>query len=223
MGKEEEVVKKNKFVKLLIILLVLYIIGFNIYRLLVLPINNIYIKNNEYLTDQEVIDIAGIRDYPSFALTSKFKIRNNLRKNEFIKDVKVSKKIGRTVTITINEYIPLFKYKDKIILESGKQIERSLNLPIIINDVDEDILSKLVEKFINVDDEIRLMISEIKYDPNNIDKERFLFTMNDGNYVYITLYKITSINEYIKILSTLPSDKKGTLFLDSGNYFKKFD
>ena len=27
--------------------------------------------------------------------------------------------------------------------------------------------------------------------------------MNDGNYVYITLYKITSINEYIKIVSTL--------------------
>ena len=32
-----------------------------------------------------------------------------------------------------------------------------------------------------------LNISEIKYDPNSVDVERFLFTMTDGNYVYITL------------------------------------
>lgn len=223
MEKEEEVVKKNSFVKILVILLILYIIGFNIYKILILPINNIYIKNNEYLTDQEIIDIAGIRNYPSFALTSRFKIKNNLRKNEFIKDVKVSKKAGRVITITIEEYKPLLKYNDEIILESGKKVTKDFSLPIITNEVDEDILNKLVEKYINIDDEIKLMISEIKYDPNNIDKERFLFTMNDGNYVYITLYKITSINEYIKILSTLPKDKKGTLFLDSGNYFKKFE
>ena len=45
--------------------------------------------------------------------------------------------------------------------------------------------------------------------------------MNDGNHVYITLYKLSSINEYIKILSTL-DNKKGTLYLDSGNYFEAF-
>ena len=78
-----------------------------------------------------------------------------------------------------------------------------------------------IKQYQNVDEEIIYMISEIKYDPNNIDKERFLITMNDGNYVYITLYKITSINEYIKILSTL-NGKKGTLYLDSGNYFESF-
>jgi hypothetical protein len=46
--------------------------------------------------------------------------------------------------------------------------------------------------------------------------------MNDGNYVYITLTKIKSINEYIKILSTL-ENKKGILYLDSGNYFEIFE
>ena len=65
------------------------------------------------------------------------------------------------------------------------------------------------------------MISEIKYDPNNIDKERFLITMNDGNYVYVTLYKITAINEYLKILSKV--NKKGILYLDSGNFFEEIN
>ena len=65
------------------------------------------------------------------------------------------------------------------------------------------------------------MISEIEYYPNDIDKERFILTMNDGNYVYITLYKTYLVNDYIKILSTL-ENKKGILYLDSGNYFEIF-
>ena len=61
--------------------------------------------------------------------------------------------------------------------------------------------NKLVEKYDVIDENIRLMISEIEYYPNDIDKERFLFTMNDGNYVYITIYKTLAINEYNKISS----------------------
>ena len=43
--------------------------------------------------------------------------------------------------------------------------------------------------------------------------------MNDGNYVYITIYKTLAINEYNKILPNLEG-KKGILYLDSGNYFE---
>ena len=69
---------------------------------------------------------------------------------------------------------------------------------------------------VNVD--IIQRISEIKYDPSNVDEERFLFSMNDGNYVYITLSKITNINNYLEISNTL-GEKNGILYLDYGNYF----
>ena len=95
------------------------------------------------------------------------------------------------------------------------------SLPILRGMLDKVMLNKLVDKYQSINDEIRLMISEIEYVPNDIDKERFLLTMNDGNYVYITLYKTTSINEYIKIISKEDiKDKKGILYLDSGNYFE---
>ena len=74
MKEEEEVKKRFNFVKLIIILLILYIIGYNIYKIVISPINNIYIENNKYLSDQEVIDASGIRDYPSFMLTFKYSI-----------------------------------------------------------------------------------------------------------------------------------------------------
>ena len=62
-------------------------------------------------------------------------------------------------------------------------------------------------------------ISEIEYTPSTIDKEKFLFLMNDGNYVYITLSKIDLINTYNEIYPTLEG-KKGILHLDSGNHFE---
>ena len=222
--KEETkvVVKKVKIVNILIVLLLLYIIGFYAYKVVVAPINNIFVVGNKYLTDQEIIDIAGIRNYPSFILNTKYNIKKKLLKNDLIDDAKIKKSFGRMLTIELKESNPLFIYNDKVILSNSKQIDnKDYKLPTITNYVEEDILNKLIEKYQNVDDEIKIMISEIEYVPNDIDKERFIITMNDGNYVYITLYKITSINEYIKIVSTL-DNKKGILYLDSGNYFETF-
>ena len=70
-----------------------------------------------------------------------------------------------------------------------------------------------------IDRDILIRISEIKYDPTELDNERFLFYMNDANYVYVTLSKIDLINSYNEIYPTLEG-KKGILYLDSGNHFE---
>lgn len=219
--EEEKVVKKFSLVKLVLVLLIMYIIGFLCYKVAISRITNIYIKNNNILTDQEVIDASGLRNYPSFILTTNYSIKNKLLKNDLVKKVKVKKGLWGKVYIDIEEYKPLFIYEDKVILDNKNEVDLDISLPILVNKVDDDILDKLISKYESINDEIKLMISEIKYDPNDIDKERFLFTMSDGNYVYITLYKLSSIDEYLKITSTL-KDKKGILYLDSGNYFEVF-
>ena len=219
--EEEKVVKKFSFVKLVLVLLIMYIIGFLCYKVAISRITNIYIKNNNILTDQEVIDASGLRNYPIFILTTNYSIKNKLLKNDLVKKVKVKKGLWGKVYIDIEEYKPLFIYEDKVILDNKNEVDLDISLPILVNKVDDDILDKLISKYESINDEIKLMISEIKYDPNDIDKERFLFTMSDGNYVYITLYKLSSIDEYLKITSTL-KDKKGILYLDSGNYFEVF-
>ena len=218
--KEEVVVKRKfKFVKFLVVILTLYIILFLGYKLFTAKIKNIFILNNNYLTDQEVIDESGLRNYPSFLLT-KYKIKKNLLKNSLIKEAKIKKKLWGIIYIEISEYEPLFIYQDKVILDNGTKIDNNdYILPILINDVNEETLTKFINKYKDIDKEIKMQISEIEYLPNDIDKERFLFTMNDGNYVYITIYKTLAINEYNKILPNLEG-KKGILYLDSGNYFE---
>ena len=43
--------------------------------------------------------------------------------------------------------------------------------------------------------------------------------MNDGNMVYVTTTKLKSLNKYVDIVKKL-ENKKGILYLDSGNYFE---
>ena len=43
--------------------------------------------------------------------------------------------------------------------------------------------------------------------------------MNDGNQVYVTVSKLDVLNKYIDIIKKL-DNKKGILYLDSGNYFE---
>ena len=180
------------------------------------------IEHETYESNVKVLNITihTVTNEKPKNLATKYKIKKNLLKNSLIKEAKIKKKLWGIIYIEISEYEPLFIYQDKVILDNGTKIDNNdYILPILINDVNEEILTKFMNKFKDIDKEIKMQISEIEYLPNDIDKERFLFTMNDGNYVYITIYKTLAINEYNKILPNLEG-KKGILYLDSGNYFE---
>ena len=107
-----------------------------------------------------------------------------------------------------------------MILENGTKVDyQNDNLPTLITKIDDKkVAESFVKKMSKIDDNILGMVNEIAYSPNGIDKERFLFSMNDGNYVYLTLTKLTKINDYKKIINSV-ENKNGILYLDYGNYF----
>lgn len=112
-------------------------------------------------------------------------------------------------------------YNDKLLMENNTLIDNTYNIntsPIVTSNIDT-IRDKFTTKFSLVDNNILLKISEISYEPNDVDKERFLLKMNDGNEVYITLSKITKINKYNEIYSSM-ENKKGIIYLDSGDYIE---
>ena len=77
----------------------------------------------------------------------------------------------------------------------------------------------MIKKFELIEESILTKISEIEYTPTTYDNERFLLYMIDGNIVYITLNKTKELSKYNKIKKEL-GEKKGILYLDSGNYFE---
>ena len=216
--------RKLKTKALIISLIMIAIIAFSIYYISQIRITNIYIIDNNILSDYEIIKLAKLEKYPNSLENSSQKIKERLEKNDLIKSAKVEKKgLLNEVYIYIEENKPLFYYQvmNKIILKDGKKVNGNYNVVVVTNEISADIYDEFIEKMSEVDPDIMSKISEIKYDPNDIDKERFYLTMNDGNYVYLTLNKFNKINNYLEIVKSF-NNAKGILYLDSGEYFKLF-
>lgn len=219
--------RKLKIKNILIFLIFILIIGITIYYCVTMPIKNIYIKGNNIVSDSNIIDESNINNYPSFLLTSSFEIKHKLKKNKFIKDVTISKKIGNIIEIYITEYKPLaiIEEDNQVILSSGNIVDNIYNItdtPLLVNAVKENVYANFITKFNKIDDDILRQISQIEYSPTNVDDSRFILYMNDSNIVYITLTKINKLNKYNKIKDKL-NNQTGIIYLDSGDYVQLKD
>ncbi len=211
--------KKLNLVRTIIFICILLCIIFSVAYLLHLPVKNIYITGNNIIKDKEIIEQSGLEKYPPFINTYFINLKNKILKNDYIKNVKIKRKIFNKIYIEVEEYKPVAIYKDKIILSNKKQVKNNNSfeyLPYITNNIDS-IYDEFVESFSKVDNNVLAKISHIEYSPNEVDKERFVLYMIDSNYVYITLSKINKVNKYNSILKEL-DNKKGIIYLDSGDY-----
>lgn len=218
--KSKQKVKVN-FKRLFILILFLYAFIYFLYTIINIPIRNIYIKNNSILTDQTIIEQAGLEKYPSIVTTMTFNIEKKLKKNIFIKKAIVKKRFPSTLEIEIIENKPTFynRVNNKIILQDGKTINGIFNVGTLINYVPDQIYGEFITKMALVEQSIIERISEIEYKPNEVDNQRFFLTMKDGNYVYLTIREFQKVNDYLNIVKTI-GNKKGILYLDDAEFFE---
>ena len=225
MKKNKKTKRKIKVKGVLLIFLVLYLFGTGLYFLLTRPIKTIIVLGNKYTAKNEIIETAGLKDYPSFLQVSSFKISKQLRNNKLIKNVIIKKSLFGKIEIRIEEYKPLFinALNNELVLSSGETIpwdNQYLGLPTLINYVPNNIYQDLIAGFAKIEDNIICKISEIEYSPDRsedivFDEARFLLRMNDHNSVYINTPNITKLNNYNKIFEEVGSG--GTLLLDSNS------
>ena len=217
--------KKLRLLPFFIFIIVIAVIVFVCLFILDTKVKNIIITGNEVLSDDEIIDLAGLTDYPSFYKTLNLTMKNNLKENPLIESVDINRSFYHIIEIDVKEYNILYKREDngKYILENKKEVtldkETPYTIPRLINTIPKKILDRFIKYYKRVDLGIREKISEIKYDPNEFDEERFLLYMDDGNSVYITITKFERLNYYNEVLPQLDG-KKGYLYLDSGNHFQ---
>ena len=216
--KKKRKLKKKKLIKFVIVV-VLILLGISF--LTDVRINNVVVKGNILYSDYEIIEKAKIDNYPSSLKNLSLNIKKRLLKDVYIKNVNVYKKGLKKVVIEVKENLPLFYYSPtkKTILTDKSEVEDNFPVPTVINYVPDKIYELLLNEISSINYDIVKRISEIKYDPNEVDDERFLLTMNDGNYVYLTLERFDKIDKYLEIIKSF-DNKKGILYLDSGEYFE---
>lgn len=185
-----------------------------------IKIKNIYVSGNYYLKEQEIIETALISDYPSSLKNSSKTIKKRLLENNLINNANVYKKGISKVVIEIEENRPLFYYENikKTVLINGVD-DNTYVVPTVINYITDKYYDSFILEMSKLDINILTRISEIQFYPNDVDDNRFLITMNDGNYVYVNIETFNKLNKYLTILENLPN-KKGILYLDYGNNFE---
>ena len=217
--------KRVKLIPFLIVIALATAISFGCYKFVTLPIKNIVIENTNYLNDDYIIKLAGIYDYPSFCLTNYSKLKKKLISSPYIEDVKIKLKFFNVLVIKVYEDKPLYidNNRNMVIFEDKTSTLVDDNyifrIPRLMNYVPNDKYSQFIKGMSRIEDDILGKISEIEYQPNDYDKDRFLLYMDDGNMVYLTLTKFRQINYYNDVLTQL-EDRKGILYLDSGNHFQ---
>lgn len=191
--------------------------------LLDIKTKNIVVLNNNYYSDEKIIETSGIENYPKFLSLNTNKIKKKLLKLDLIENVTIKKKWNFVLELTIKEkkILYLVRSENKYRLSDNKlyDLDDVISVPTLINYIPESNEKKFVNAFKNIDNNIISMISEIEYSKTSYDSDRFLLYMNDGNMVYVTTTKLKSLNKYVDIVSKL-ENKKGILYLDSGNYFE---
>lgn len=222
MKKKKKV--RIRFTGILIILLLLYLLFYLANYILDRRITNIYISGNYYLKDYEIISLAGLEDYPSNLKNSSKKISTNLENSIYILDAKVTKKF-RKVYIEVKENRPLYynKNTNKTVLSDKAETDNIYHVPTLLNYIPDTIIDDFIKSMNMLDIDILERISEIEYDPKDGDEYKFLLTMNDGNYVYLTLTgnSFKKLNSYPAMLKKFDG-KKGILNLDYGNFLESY-
>ncbi len=216
--------KKLRIVPVLITIVILVLLFGLAKIVLEARIENIVIKGNNRVSDQTIIDLAGVQDYPSFFLTSSASMQRKIKANPYIKEVYIHKNFYHVLEIEVEEYKLLYKRAsdNKVILENGNELlseDNILGIPVLLNYVPDTKQESFLKGMSEMKEDILKQISEITYVPNDFDKDRFLLTMDDGNSVYLTLTKFNMINYYDEVLPQLEG-RKGILYLDSGNHFQ---
>lgn len=224
MAEVKKVKKKRINLKgLILVLLIVYIIGFSIYTFFTMPIKNIYIAGTKLIRDNDIIEIAGLKNYPSIFRINKKKISNKIKTLELVSDVTITKKLNGELIINIKEATPLFynRNTNKLVLSNHSEVDNKkeyLGIPALVNYTPSDILKRFIDAWQSIDPDIISMVNEIVYDPDiaediTIDKERFLLRMNDGNLAYVNILNMKRLNDYKTIFAAI--NKKGTVYLDS--------
>lgn len=219
--------KKNKIIKYLILILLLIILIILFMMSSVFNIKEIKVVNNNKIQTEEIINLSTLKINNNMFKTTNKIIRNNMKTNAYIENVKIKRSINGVVTLDITERKPTYMLKFAnayvYINNQGYMLEMSetpLELPTIIGfeTPTEEIKEGnrlIVEDLKKLEDVIKIMnaISEntLSATIDNIDiteKTNYKLTINSENKI-INFGEATNINVKLLKIEEIIQKEKG--------------
>ena len=182
------------------------------------------VSGNRYLDDDYYRDLAGIDDNTIYYLTLDGSIESRIADDPLVRNVTVEHRDNRVINIEVEEKkIIAYVYDDEpyLIDEDGERIMMTsdyydlISMVPIIEGYTIDEIKEIARGFKNVDDEMIEEISEIHKYPFSYDERMMEVIMRSGNYVYVSYYGLSLLNNYHSIEASLTSEEDHVcIFLD---------
>lgn len=184
-------------------------------------------KNNYYLSDNEVYDLANVSTKTRLYFVPSILFEKRVEKMPFVQSCKVSKK-NRKLTFDVQEKLIVGYYvkgdKNFALFQDGTSIEieeQYLNMIVhfpLLSDFNAKQCKQLCEQFqkhskILTRDLIEKFAEIVPY-KTSYDKNMFKITMQDSNIVYTNLNSIKMLSKYQSVLTKLKGQSV-CLVLDS--------
>ena len=184
-------------------------------------------KNNYYLSDSEVYDLANVSTKTRIYLMPSIILEKRVEKMPFVQSCDVSKK-NRKLTFNVQEKLIVGYYvkdnKNYALCQDGSSIEideQYLNMIVhfpLLSNFNAKQRKQLCEQFQKhrkvLTRELIEKFAEIVPYKTSYDKNMFKITMQDGNIVYTNLKSIKMLSKYQSVLTKLKGQSV-CLVLDS--------
>lgn len=214
--KEKNLMKSisshNKKVRLFSIVGIFIGLALIIYTYFNSEISNIYsisVFNNNYLSDNDVIELSGLTNQDKYLLVSNKKIEKRvLESSSLIRECDVKKIDNNIISIDVKEKRIIGYIYDLgdyyLLLENNERYkldETNVHLiklvPLIVGFSADELI--LIEKRLSLLDlDIINNISEIHNYPS-FKYQNLEIVMNDGNYIYSSVYGLNLLNGYYEM------------------------
>lgn len=225
--------KKGFYIFIIIGLIVITLIL--LMNLDICKIQNIELVDNQYVTLDNVKELANFEQYNNLFSINTFKVINDIKQNAYVEEVKVSRKFPNTLQITLKERTPkyMLQVADSYVYinNQGYMLEVSierLNVPIILG-FQTDLSNVKAGDRLEIDDLMKMeKIIKIVETAKSHDIGNYITKIdvsNDKNYIIIleseqkTVYlgDCSNLNTRMLYLSGILTQTKnlaGEIFLD---------
>lgn len=234
-NKIDKPIKARKGLIFFLILVAIIAIIVVLMNLNICKISNIEVIDNERVTKEQIEELANFNQYNNLFSINTIKAQDDIKKNAYIEDVKVSRKFPNTVKITVKERVPkyMLQVADSYVYinNQGYMLEVSvekLDIPIIVG-FKTDLSNAKAGNRLEVEDlkkmETIIKIVETARANDIVDSITKIDVSNDKNYTLIleseqkTVYlgDCSDLNTKMLYLSGILSQTKniaGEIFLN---------
>ncbi|WP_188205727.1 cell division protein FtsQ/DivIB [Alkalibacillus aidingensis] len=197
-------------------------------------VKSVEVENNGVVSVEQITDLAGIDWDESYWKQNTDEIALNIQEHPEIEQAEVERSWYNSFVISVQEYKRVAYQKDGEsyypILQNGELLSEvkldkpRSDAPLLHGFEDSNYLSEISEQLASLPDSISLLISEIYWDPDEVNRDRIRFYTVDGQEVVGVISNFASKMEvYPSISAQINDDLEGVLHIDVGAYFVPFE